>query len=72
MREIIQKINPDDIKYYIEKNLDDFYTICAEHSNFSSHIDDKISWVFAEKGEWPDCIFRANLEHLKLAMKSKT
>ncbi len=71
MRDIIQRINQKVINSYIEKNLDDFYTKCTEHSNFSSHIDDKISWILAKNSEWPDCIFRANFEHLKIGNEIK-
>ena len=64
MNEILNKISPNTIDFYIEKNLDDFYSKSSEHSNFLSRIEDKISWVFAKKADWPDCIFRANFENL--------
>ena len=66
MNEILNKISQKSINYYIEKNLDDFYTISSEHSNFTSRIENKISWVFAKSVDWPNCIFRANLKNLNI------
>ena len=71
MVSILKKVSSKSIDFYVEQNLDDFYTKCAEHSNFSSHIDEKISWILAKNSEWPDCIFRANLEHLKIGNEIK-
>ncbi|UCD01778.1 MAG: hypothetical protein JSV23_01785 [Promethearchaeota archaeon] len=64
MNKILNKISLKSINYYIEKNLDDFYTKSSEHSNFTSRIEDKISWVFAKSVDWPNCIFRANFKNL--------
>ena len=64
MKEILKETSPESINQYIEKNLDDFYSKSSKHSNFDSRIEDKISWVFAKKADWPDCIFRANFENL--------
>jgi len=66
MNSVLKEIISESINYYIEKNLDDFYTKSSEHSNFISQIDDKISWVSSKNGDWPDCIFRANFENLNL------
>ncbi len=66
MNEILNKISLKSINYYIEKNLDDFYTKSSEHSNFISRIENKISWVLAKSADWPNCIFRANLENLNI------
>ena len=66
MSKILKKINSKSITFYIENNLDDFYSKSAEHSNFSSRMDEKISWVHAKKSDWPDSIFRANFENLKI------
>jgi len=66
MNEILRNISSDTINFYIEKNLDDFYTKSSEHTNFLSRIDDKISWILPKNADWPDCIFRANFEKLKL------
>ncbi|MFX1478440.1 MAG: GNAT family N-acetyltransferase [Promethearchaeota archaeon] len=66
MKEILNQISQKSINYYIEANLDDFYTKSSEHINFVSRIDDRISWVLSKNGDWPDCIFRANFENLNL------
>ncbi len=66
MNEILNRISSKSINYYIETNLDDFYTKSSSHSNFNSRIDEKISWIYAKNGEWPDCIFRVNIEKLNL------
>ncbi|NVM37387.1 MAG: hypothetical protein HWN81_17455 [Candidatus Lokiarchaeota archaeon] len=66
MKTILKEIISESINYHIEKNLDDFYTLSSEHSNFLSRIEDKISWVLAKKADWPDCIFKANFENLKV------
>lgn len=64
MKEILKETTPESINQYIEKNLDDFYSKSSKHSNFDSRIEDKISWIFAKKADWPDCIFKANFENL--------
>ena len=64
MSEILKKVSQNTINSYIEKNLDDFYTKSSAHSNFNSHIEKKISWVLAKEVDWPECIFRADLENL--------
>lgn len=66
MNKILNKISQKSINYYIEKNLDDFYTKSSEHPNFTSQIENKISWVFAKSVDWPNCIFRANLKNLNI------
>ncbi|MFX1479010.1 MAG: GNAT family N-acetyltransferase [Promethearchaeota archaeon] len=72
MNEILNQISQKSINYYIEANLDDFYTKSSEHTNFVSRIDDRISWVLSKKGDWPDCIFKANFENLNLKKEIST
>ncbi len=62
----MKEIVPESINYYIEKNLDDFYSKSTEHPNFTASGDEKVSWVFARNADWPDCIFRANFENLDI------
>ncbi|MFX1532438.1 MAG: hypothetical protein ACFFBC_15075 [Promethearchaeota archaeon] len=64
MNEILKKLTSKTINFYIEKNLDDFYTKSSQHPNFISHLEDKISWVDTKNVEWPRCIFRANFVNL--------
>ena len=66
MDEILKELSSNTINFYIEKNLDDFYTQSSKHPNFISHIDDKISWVLSKNADWPDCIFTANFETLNI------
>ncbi len=66
MNEFLSKISSKSISSYIERNLDDFYVKSSTHSNFVSHLDDKIKWVLAKNADWPDCIFRANFGNLDL------
>ncbi len=66
MNEILNKISPNTIDFYIEKNLDDFYTKSSNHPNSISHIDDKISWISSKNADWPDSIFKANFENLNV------
>jgi hypothetical protein len=66
MQNILKKIFEKSINFYIEKNLDDFYTKSSYHPNFISHLDDRISWVIAKKADWPMAIFKANFENLNL------
>ncbi|MFX0106286.1 MAG: GNAT family N-acetyltransferase [Candidatus Hodarchaeota archaeon] len=66
MIDILEKISSKSINFFIEKNLDDFYTKASEHPNFSSYMDTKISWVLSKYANWPDCIFRANLENYNI------
>ncbi len=66
MKEILKKITPESISYYIERNLDDFYIKSSEHPNFTSSEIEKVSWVFAKNADWPDCIFRANFKSLNI------
>ena len=63
---ILEEIYEKSINYYIESNLDDFYTKSSYHPNFKSHIEDKISWVIAKKADWPMAIFRADFANLNL------
>lgn len=71
MKELLKEISTDSINFYIEQNLDNFYTKSSEHSNFISHIENKISWVFARNADWPECIFRVNFENLNLENEIK-
>jgi len=66
MRETLLNISSKSITSYIEKNLDDFYAKSSNHTNFISHIDKKISWVKAKNADWPECIFKADLEDLNM------
>ncbi len=66
MNEILKRISSKSISYYIEKNLDNFYTKSSEHPNFLSRIEEKISWVFAKNADWPNCIFKANFVNLNV------
>jgi hypothetical protein len=66
MNSIIRKISSDSINSYIEKNLDNFYTKSSTHSNFTSNIDNKISYVLALRADWPSCIFKANFKNLNI------
>jgi len=66
MKNHLKEINSESINYYIEKNLDDFYTKSSKYPNFISQIEDKINWVLARNADWPDCIFRTNFENLNL------
>ena len=63
---MVKKISSKSINFYIEQNLDDFYKKSSKHTNFISHIEDKISWVHAKKADWPMCIFKANFENLNV------
>lgn len=72
MNESLKKISLESISFYIEKNLDDFYVKSSRHSNFTSHIEEKVSWVLAKSADWPDCIFRANFENLDVDYEVKT
>ena len=71
MKELLKEISADSINFYIEQNLDNFYTKSSEHPNFISHIENKISWVFARNADWPECIFRVNFENLNLENEIK-
>lgn len=64
MNKILKKITSKTINFYIEQNLDDFYTKSSYHPNFISHLEDKISWVDTRNVDWPKCIFRADFENL--------
>jgi len=64
MNKILKKITSKTINFYIEQNLDDFYTKSSYHPNFISHLEDKISWVDTRNVDWPKCIFRADFESL--------
>ena len=66
MQNILNEISEKSIDFYIEKNLDDFYTKSSTHPNFVFHIEDKISWVIAKKAEWPMAIFKAKFEHMNI------
>jgi hypothetical protein len=72
LKDILKKISLKSINYYIETNLDDFYTKASMHSNFSSHLEKKISWVVAKKADWPESIFRADFENLNLKFEITT
>jgi len=64
MSKILNKISSKTINFYIEQNLNDFYTKSSYHPNFTSHLEDKISWVDSRNVDWPKCIFRADFENL--------
>jgi len=64
MSKILNKISSKTINFYIEQNLNDFYTKSSYHPNFTSHLEDKISWVNSRNVDWPKCIFRADFENL--------
>ena len=66
MCEILKNVSQNSINFYIEKNLDDFYTKSSTHSSFNSHIEKKISWVLSKKADWPESIFRADFENLNI------
>ncbi|MHA2283811.1 MAG: GNAT family N-acetyltransferase [Promethearchaeota archaeon] len=69
---ILKKISLKSINYYIEKNLDDFYIKASTHSNFSSHIEKKISWVLAKEAGWPEGVFKAEFENLNVEEEIST
>lgn len=50
----------------IESNLDDFYVKCSSHPHFDLVSNNKIKWVRAKYVDWPNCIFKANLENSDL------
>ncbi|MFW9772612.1 MAG: GNAT family N-acetyltransferase [Candidatus Thorarchaeota archaeon] len=50
----------------IENNLDDFYVKSTNHQNFDLVSNIKINWVRAKYVDWPNCIFKANLENSNL------
>ncbi|MHA1914792.1 MAG: GNAT family N-acetyltransferase [Promethearchaeota archaeon] len=66
MSEILKNISQKLINSFIEQNLDDFYVKSADHPNFISHIEDKISWVQSKNADWPESIFRVNFENLNI------
>jgi len=66
MNKILKKITSKTINFYIEQNLDDFYTKSSYHPNFISHLEDKISWVDTRNVDWPRCIFRTDFENLNV------
>ena len=66
MQKILKEISNNSITFFIEKNLDDFYTKSSKHPNFVSHIEDKIRWVIAKKADWPMAIFRADFESFNI------
>lgn len=72
MKDILKKISSKSINYYIENNLDDFYIKASIHSNFSSHLEKKISWVVAKEADWPESIFRADIGNLALEYEIST
>jgi GNAT superfamily N-acetyltransferase len=71
MTKILTDIKPESINSFIEQNLDDFYIKSSEHPNFTSQINEKISWVFAKQADWPSCIFKANFENLNVISEIK-
>ncbi|MFX0021394.1 MAG: GNAT family N-acetyltransferase [Candidatus Hermodarchaeota archaeon] len=72
MKDNVKEIHPDSINYYIEKNLDDFYSKSSDHPNFGTSGKDKVNWVLAKNADWPDCIFKANFENKDLENEIKT
>jgi GNAT superfamily N-acetyltransferase len=71
MKNNLTEIDPDSITSYIEKNLDDFYTRSSDHPNFTASGNNNINWVLAKKADWPDCIFRADLDNFNLEYEVK-
>ncbi|NHJ25723.1 MAG: GNAT family N-acetyltransferase [Candidatus Lokiarchaeota archaeon] len=53
----------------IEKNLDDFYITCGKFPNCKLRMSKNLNWVKSKKGEWPDCIFKADFENLNVNKK---
>lgn len=71
MKELLREISLDSINFYIEQNLDNFYTKSSQHPNFISHIEDKIGWILAKKADWPECIFKVDFENLDVENEIK-
>ena len=71
MRRILKDTSSESVILAIEKNLHDFYIKSSAHPNFTSNIDDKISWVLAKHANWPSVIFRANFEKLDVEFEIK-
>ncbi|HEC37339.1 MAG TPA: hypothetical protein ENI29_03825 [bacterium] len=66
MVSILKNVSSKSIDFYIEQNLDDFYTKSSKQHNFISHIENKISWVSSKNADWPEGIFRADFENLNV------
>ena len=66
MVRILKKVSSKSIQFYIEQNLDDFYTKSSKQLNFISHIENKIRWVSSKNADWPEGIFRADFENLNV------
>ena len=71
MVSLLKKVSSKSIDFYVEQNLDDFYTKSSKHHNFISHIENKISWVSSKKADWPKAIFRADFENLNVENEIK-
>ena len=66
MVRILKKVSSKSIDFYVEQNLDDFYTKSSKQHNFISHIENKISWVSSKNADWPEGIFKADFENLNV------
>ena len=66
MVSLLKKVSSKSIDFYVEQNLDDFYTKSSKHHNFISHIENKISWVSSKNADWPEGIFKADFENLNV------
>jgi len=66
MVSVLKKVSSKSIDFYVEQNLDDFYTKSSKYHNFISHIENKISWVSPKNADWPKTIFRADFENLNV------
>jgi hypothetical protein len=66
LKDKLKRVSAKSINYYIEKNLNDFYTKASTHSNFSSHREKKISWVQAKIADWPNCIFNSDFGNVSV------
>ena len=64
MVRILKKVSSKSINFYVEQNIDDFYTKSSKLHNFISHIENKISWVSSKNADWPEGIFKADFENL--------
>ena len=71
MEEILKDTSSESVILAIEKNLHDFYIKSSKHPNFTSNIEDKISWIMAKSATWPSIIFRANFENLDVEYEIK-
>jgi len=71
MKGILKDTSSESVVLASEKNLHDFYIKSSEHPNFTSNIEDKISWIMAKYSTFPSIIFRANFENLDVEHEIK-